>query len=383
MKKNYLFVISALFAFTLSSCGYKVPNSVEFNNIKVNSLEIHTTLQKGLIESTNYDVYLDDHSLELTTFSNSAPLSVDISYEIKTDTGASGTYYVITSETQDFANSYEHPASGTVANLYNLKLGKKYYYKVKGIYKDKVFESEIKELTTNNVGPRNINAPGVENVRDLGGYTLEDGRKMKQGMVYRTAQFNYDHSDKDAIVSEPTSEGIKVLVEQLGIKSDIDVREKQTSSGKDETAGCTSSPLGASVNYVSLPMKYGGQNVLTNTANKESLKAFFEYCAVESNYPIAFHCVRGTDRTGALAYALCALCGMNEEDLMLDYLFSNFANIGGAILTRRKIEAGVFYVEGIKNASGATMSEKAKNYLMSYIDVSENTLDSIIGILAE
>ena len=148
-----------------------------------------------------------------------------------------------------------------------------------------------------------------------------------------------------------------------------------------ETAGITSSPLGSSVNYVNLPMKYGGSNVIANEANKASFKSFLEYCADEDNYPIAFHCVRGTDRTGAMAYAIGALCGVSELDLMKDYLFSNFANINSAYLESKAITGAAFYIEQIRNSEGDTLSEKTKNYLISKTGVSLETLNSIISIL--
>lgn len=380
MKYKYLSSLFVLTLLSISSCA-KVPGDVKFTVNDPSKVEIHTELQKGLIEATDLDVWLNQHKYDLTTFSNSAPQGVKVSYEIKTDNGAKGSYSVITSETEDFADSYAHSAGESSATLYNLKLGTKYYYKVKAVYKTTVFESEVKSFVTNNIGPRNIYAEGVENVRDLGGYTLEDGRKIKQGLIYRTAQFNYDHGDESAIKSEPTGKGKDVLVHQLGIKSDIDVREKQTSSGKDETIGCNSSPLGSGVKYVSLPMRFKNSNVLTNSVNTESVKAFFEYCAVEENYPIAFHCVRGTDRTGALAYALGAICGMSEKDLMLDYTFSNFANIGGSVMTSRNISGTAFYVYGINSATGDTMKEKAKNYLMSEVGIPGTTIDKIVQIL--
>ena len=270
MKCKHLSSLFVLMVLSVTSCA-KVPGDVKFKVNDPNSVEIHTEIQKGLIEATDLDVWLNQHKYDLTTFSNSAPQGVEVSYEIKTDNGAKGSYYVVTSETEDFSVSYSHPAEENKASLYNLKLGTKYYYKVKAVYKTTVFESEVKCFVTNNIGPRNIYAEGVENVRDLGGYTLEDGRKIKQGLIYRTAQFNYDHGDESAIKSEPTGKGKDVLVYQLGIKSDIDVREKQTSSGKDETIGCNSSPLGSGVKYVSLPMRFKNSNVLTNSVNTESV----------------------------------------------------------------------------------------------------------------
>ena len=381
MKKR-IFIFISLVAVSLTSCQ-KDPGEVKFAINDISATEIHTNLQKGFIDSEDPDFFIkqnDNYENNFARKSQSAPIGIKVSYKVTTDNGVTGSYKVVTSETSDFATSYEHPASSDSAELYNLKFNTKYFYKVKGYYKSTTFESEVKEFTTSNSKLRNIFAEGVENVRDIGGYLTESGKYMKQGLIYRTAQFNYNHSDEDALPSEPTSRGREVLIKQLGLKTEVDIREKVDKKGNDETNGITSSPLGSSVNYVSLPMRYGGSNPIREE-NKDNVKAFLELCAKEENYPLAFHCVRGTDRTGALAYVLGALCGASKEDLIKDYLFSNFANINGGILKTNNIDGSSYYVYGIENSTGETMSQKAKNYLIDRTGVSEATLNSISSIL--
>ena len=205
------------------------------------------------------------------------------------------------------------------------------------------------------------------------------GKTFKQGLIYRTAQFNYNKKDESAIPSAPSAKGKATLLKELKIKSEVDVRQRDN-KGKDETAGVRSSPLGSSVKYQYLPMKFGGSNIFEEDDNDASIKSFFEYMAVESNYPIAFHCVRGTDRTGALAYAIGALCGVSYYYLLRDYLFSNFANIGGTV-KESTLESPSYYAEGINNSEGSSMSEKAANYLKAKVGVGQETLESIKAIL--
>ena len=361
-----------------------IPTEVSFTINDIDSLCIHTELQESYAKCTDPDKFFQDNLSSENYFgkrSISAPKGIEVSYTINENGHARGKYSVVTSEDSEFSSSYTHKGEKNHTTVQNLKINTEYYYYVKAEYGSSVFRSETKSFTTENTTIRNIAAEGVENVRDLGGYVTEDGKTVKQEMIYRTAQFNYDHSSSSAIVSEPTEKGKEVLLNQLKIKTEIDVREKQKSNGDDETAGITSSPLGSSVNYVNLPMKYGGSNVIANEANKASFKLFLEYCADEDNYPIAFHCVRGTDRTGAMAYAIGALCGVSELDLMKDYLFSNFANINSAYLESKAITGAAFYIEQIRNSEGDTLSEKTKNYLISKTGVSLETLNSIISIL--
>lgn len=263
------------------------------------------------------------------------------------------------------------------ATISNLKIDQQYYFQVVPHYVSD-FPSETQTFTVTTSKVRNLFVEGVENCRDLGGWDIGENKVYKQGLIYRTAQFNYGGSN-NTYVSAPTKNGVKTLKEDLKIKTEIDLRQvKIPDVSVDEVNGITSSPLGKDVNYVSAPMKYGGENIFEVDYNKDSLKLFFETLADETNYPIAFHCLRGTDRTGGLAYVLGALVGMSPEDLMLDYLFSNLAAIGSVV---RASSISSKYVLGIEKSDGETYAEKAKNYLMSKVDVSETTINSIIDIL--
>ena len=383
MKKfSGVLSLSVLSVLALTSCG--TPKEVNFSFPTSFNIEVHTELQKGLVDASNPDNYIKDHELELTTFSNSAPNAISISWNVKTDNNSKAkSYDLYVSENKDLSDSWHYSSGVTSIDVYNLKLNTTYYYQVKANYSGASFESEVKSFKTEDSIIRNIYVEGVENVRDIGGYLTESGKRIKQGLIYRTAQFNYDHSDKDAIKSEPTSAGLNTLLNELKIKTDVDVREKSNKQGEDETVGITSSPLGNTVNYKFLPLRYGGSNIYTVEQNKDNIKEFFKLCADINNYPIAFHCVRGTDRTGALAWLLEAICGVNETDLYRDYLFSNFANIGGATIRKKNIDTGIYYPAGIENSEGSTMSEKAMNYLINTIGVEQTTLTAIKDILLE
>jgi len=55
---------------------------------------------------------------------------------------------------------------------------------------------------------------------------------------------------------------------------------------------------------------------------EEGMKAVredFKLFADKKNYPIVFHCIAGADRTGTLAYILCGLVGVTEDNLRKDW----------------------------------------------------------------
>lgn len=379
MKISSLCKIAILSSFLLTSCNKPTPNSVTFVLDDLGtSINFHTELQQGLIDSSAPDNYIYQHEYDIGSFSNSAPNSVKFTYTVTNDKNVSADKYVISiSEDESFTNPYEVTSKNKKeTEVYNLKINTSYYWKLKAYHNGKVFESETATFATDEDIIRNVRVEGMENVRDLGGYVNSNGQKIKQGLIYRSAELNGAKDGK----SKPTSNGKKTLLNDLKIKSEIDLRKTLDSFNEDEVYGITSSPLGKSVNYISCPMTFGGSNPITNEKNAGALKTFFESLADESNYPIVFHCVRGTDRTGALAYVIEALCGADENDMLKDYLFSNFANIGGTV-RKKNIDGMSYYIEGIRNSEGDNIQEKTINYIRNFVDVSEETLRSIISIL--
>lgn len=123
-------------------------------------------------------------------------------------------------------------------------------------------------------------------------------------------------------------------------------------------------------------MGYNG-DILIN--NKLMVKQIFEIMGDESNYPIIYHCNIGTDRTGLITYLVNGLLGVDQDDLFMDYEFSNLGNISG---TRKRSGIKSTYVATINSAKGDTLSEKIANYLLS-IGVNQIQFDTIVDMFTE
>ena len=365
--------ISLLFVICLTGCNQPpIPSRVDFqiNQIDAN-IKVYTDEQQAMIDSEDILSYVMSNVGQFAKEEKSYPLPVNISWSIDSDSSRKPDRYEINiSQKADMTNSFTYVSETNSIDTYNYQSNTKYYYQVSAIYKDKTFTSDIKDFTYPNISLRNIRVPGVINVRDLG-----DGVRMKSGLLYRTGQFNYDKDQYDALESAPTEEGKNVLLNQLGIKTEIDLRKTS------EVVGITSSPLGDGVKYVSTPMEYGNKNIFTNENNVESIKTFFNELTNKDNYPIAFHCIRGTDRTGALAYVLKALCGFTREELYLDYYFSNFSKIGSPVLSSPFTNSS-FYDAEIDECTGETLKDKTINYLIDKVGISLETINTVIGIIA-
>ncbi len=378
-KQRTIFFILP-FILPLISCNRGIPTKVEFELPPKESVSIHTDFQKEFLKENDNDEFIskqDQNTFART--SASKPNPVKFVWEYKTDSlmKPTKTTLNISLDPDMASNVFHYETNAKELDVYNLRIDSTYYYTISLNYDGTVFTSEIGEKSIADEEIRNLYIDGVRNVRDIGGYKVDNG-KIRQGLLYRSAEFN------GTFGSVVTDLGKEQLVNTLGIKSDIDLRRtKSFSNPKDEIYSITESPLGSSVNWVSLPMYFGGMNIFTNNSNAESIKAFFEYLSKPDSYPAIFHCVRGTDRTGALSYALGALLGMDEDQLMKDYLFSNFDDLDSDPLKTTNISGAGMYVYQINKEDGSSLSEKAANYLIKRTGVSLETLESIKEILIE
>lgn len=274
-------------------------------------------------------------------------------------------YTLNISENSDMTDCITYTSETESLDVYNLKIATTYYWTVSANGET----SAAAEFKTSDTGPRNINVDGVTNVRDLGGWETPDGR-TKQGLIYRCGRLN--KSSVTTAEIEITEDGIKTMRDDLGIKTEIDLRKVDN----NEIGGITQSPLGADINYVSCPMEWKGDML---DENIEEIKKVFAVLADESNYPVIFHCNIGTDRTGMIAFLVNALLGVSEEDLFTDYLFSNFGKIGSSrTIDKNMMPSG--YYDKVKNSQGNTLSEKTYNCLVG-IGVPAGQLDAVIDIL--
>lgn len=357
MKKKRLFLLLLVSFFVIIFIGCN--NKLVVNGVKIEKYQIHTELQDKFLEG-DYNLI---SSIATGSEELSYPLPVVLKLNKLSEYKENNLYQILLSNDYSFADSKIYTTKENELEVYNLKINIVYYWKVISSNN----ESKIFGFMIESVGPRNIYIDGITNARDLGGWNCSDGKVVKQGMIFRTSKFNEDESTNILI----TEKGIKMLVEELKIKSELDVRDIDD----NENGGITNSPLGDEINYFPVTMKSGGNYL---TLNKGRLKDVFAVLGNESNYPIVIHCSIGTDRTGVICFLVNGLLGVSEEDLYKDYLFSNFANTYGV----RTTSAIKDYLKQINYASGDTLEEKFYNYLVNN-GVNEEDLKTIIRIMKE
>lgn len=177
------------------------------------------------------------------------------------------------------------------------------------------------------------------NVRDLGGWSC-DGGTVKYGLLFRGG--------------EPSTADYNVLVGELGIKYDLNLR------GSSE-ATWTKSPLGDDVYFVKADV-YNWYSLANTDAWRINLRCVFD--AVVHGEPVYFHCAAGADRTGTLACILEGLLGMSQSDIDKDYELTTFysGSDTDANARRRNEDEWKGLIAEINAKSGNTFRDKCVTF---------------------
>ena len=232
------------------------------------------------------------------------------------------------------------PATAVVSNYRPIGKtlgGKTYCNEVPGL--ETPFASGGKAGTLKPVDPLRWIQTRTWNVRDLGGWAC-DGGTVKYGKLFRGGYV--------------TSADRAVLVEQLGIQHELDLR------GANE-GGLTVSPLGDDVRYT-CAAAYAWYSLTPADAWKANLRCVFD--AVTHNEPVYFHCAAGADRTGTLACVLEGLLGMSQSDIDKDYELTTFysGSDTDANARRRNEAEWSGLISALNGKSGSTFRDKCVTF---------------------
>lgn len=200
-----------------------------------------------------------------------------------------------------------------------------------------------------------VNTPQAPNVRDLGGWQC-DGGTVKYGLLFRGGQ--------------PTVADREVLVNQCGIRADLDLRSTDThDTGSPQNGGITESPLGIDVKYF-VASDYNWYHLWSShehntNAWRYNIRAVFD--SVIYGSPLYFQCSAGADRTGTFACVLEGLLGMSQSDIDKDYELTCFYSGTGTDGNARRRNESEWrgLIAEIEALSGATFRDKCVNFVAS------------------
>jgi protein-tyrosine phosphatase len=157
---------------------------------------------------------------------------------------------------------------------------------------------------------------GAFNFRDLGGLRAAEGRRIREGVLFR--------SDT---LQALTERDVSTLVERLGVELVVDLRigTEAVEEGRGPLAA-------ANVCYLNAPLR--DLPVSDLPAAEQTLHFYLEHLAsptpmlptvlrvlaAAAGRPTVLHCAAGKDRTGLVTALVLHLLGVADEDIVADYL---------------------------------------------------------------
>ena len=190
---------------------------------------------------------------------------------------------------------------------------------------------------------------GALNARDLGGSAGLGGKRVRQGVAWRMTRFT---QTLDPSATELDPGRCFFWTNTVGIRTEIDLR--------DTNLGL--SVLGPNVKYVFCKI---GVYTMTDRDRENQIKAFRVFLDPK-NYPIAFHCSGGRDRTGTLAYLLNGLLGVSDDDLEKDFEATWLRLPDESLEDNRHGERSLDNViNAVDACAGSTRAERIASYFKS------------------
>ena len=238
--------------------------------------------------------------------------------------GAMKLYVSDTPDSFDMSNpcGYANINDGRLTYITNDNITRKYFLLS---FNDKYYRT---------VGARSVQMDSVQNLRDIGGYFDEHGkRKTQWGKVFRSGEL------------KSLSRNDTTRLQNLGIRTVIYLR------GEDEIALAPEKYAGA--NIISIPIPVRDKELVRHRLEEGRMRkgdglvfmqdTYLRYVTEDSeqfgkalkvfldkdNYPILVNCSLGKDRVGFLTAMLLSALDVPEETIMKDYMVSNSnINIG-------------------------------------------------------
>ena len=212
---------------------------------------------------------------------------------------------------------------------------------------------------------RMIYAPSIDNIRDLGGWQMTDGRYIRYERIYRGGELNGSHT--------ATAAAIKRLRE-LGITAEIDLRIDYEQSAGQSAFGFSTA---AGNFYYANCMDCNLEN-LSSPESYARWKAEFDLImkTLRKGGALFFHCRIGADRTGMLSLLLEGLLGMPKDLCNKNYELTTLSPSG--LRTRDTQNTFIGYFEGLK---GATLQDKFNTFFVEKLGVSQADIDEFRNIM--
>jgi protein-tyrosine phosphatase len=177
--------------------------------------------------------------------------------------------------------------------------------------------------------PRIVCLEGCTNFRDLGGYQTADGRRVRHGLVFRSAHLGgLTSSDRQVLASL----GVRTIVDLRGLSEAAETPHALEGLEAEIMAAAIEPRIGeriraALANGGATPDAIAGfmiEHYREYPAyGAAAFRTLFTALLDGARRPLVFHCTAGKDRTGFAAALLLSMLGVPWPIVVDDYLHTN------------------------------------------------------------
>lgn len=182
---------------------------------------------------------------------------------------------------------------------------------------------------------RKVPAPGMDNLRDLGGFKTVDGRYTRWGLAYRADTlykakpdgyryltnmnmgyvFDLRNEGEVARKPDPAMDGVRYFHTQI----------PDSPPGYEDVSWDTNEDIFKFVSSPRAETFYIDTNAFMVDAPKshDSMKKVFDSALNADGKALVWHCAGGKDRTGYVSAIFLAALGVPEETIVNEYLLTN------------------------------------------------------------
>lgn len=212
---------------------------------------------------------------------------------------------------------------------------------------------------------RMLYVPSISNVRDLGGWSVADGRRIRYGLVFRGGELNGGHT--------ATKADIKRL-RDLNVGAEIDLRFDSDNSGAGTSV--FDFKKGSTFYYANANDCYPDN--MTSTDSRKRWKEEFNLLVnnLKAGRSVYFHCIWGADRTGLFSMLIEGLLGVAQDQSNKNYELTSFSLAGSRVRGTQNE-----FFDYIKGLSGATLQDKFNTFFTSCLGVSQTNIDRFREIM--
>jgi len=258
----------------------------------------------------------------------------------------------------DDGTTVDVAAGDAAAYIYNLLPAQTYSYSITA---EGTTVGQGQFTTTGTL--RMVYAPSAYNIRDLGGWRAQDGKRTNYGHLFRGSTLNG--------YATATAEDLQTL-RDLGVGGEIDLRYREDYD-KDMGCGTSAFGFGTADYYFAAANDWTAANI-SEAGTQQRLKQEFDFILdhFRQDKAVYYHCAWGADRTGLLTLMLEGILGVELDQIYKDYELTSFSAAPGA--TNRLKTSFQDRIDVIQALEGETLRDKFENYFTNKLGVSADDI---------